>query len=170
MTFQKKSLAVACSLALACMGARADQLSDMQQKLDTLQKEMDELKAQMGSVQKKQEQVAPAPAISMKPGNDLTFKVGGGEVTIYGHADVSLDYVTNGMADFINNGQRVTGHNSWMFDVSSTLSYFAILGERAVSNDLKGVFQFETEDAYASTPGASNQGTDATAQKRSLRA
>src|SRR6266700_2183123 len=112
MSFQKKSLAIACSLALASMGAHADQLSDMQQKLDALQKQVDELKAQLGAVQKKQEQApaaAAAPAISMKPGNDLTFKVGGGEVTLYGHADVSVDYQTNGMSDFINGGQTVTG-------------------------------------------------------------
>ena len=137
MTFQRKSLVIACSLALATMGAHADQVSDMQQKLDALQKQVDELKAQLGAVQKKQEQAAPAPApaVSMKPGNDLTFKVGGGEVTIYGHADVSLDYQTNGMSDFINNGQRVTGHNSWMPDVSSNLSYFgeSLFGEVSFS-------------------------------------
>ena len=82
---------MACSLALACMGsARADQLSDMQAQVDALQRQIQELKAQIGSVQKQQE-AAPtaAPGISMKPGNDLTFNVGGGEVTIYGHVDVS---------------------------------------------------------------------------------
>ncbi len=170
MSFQRKSLAIACSLALASMSAHADQVSDMQQKLDALQKQIEELKAQLGAVQKKQEQAAPAPApaVSVKPGNDLTFKVGGGEVTIYGHADVSLDYQTNGMSDFINNGQKVTGHNSWMPDVSSNLSYFGIRGNRAVSDDLKGVFQFETEVAYAATPGNSDQSTDEGVQKYAL--
>ena len=62
MTFQKKSLAIACSLALACMGsAHADQLSDMQTKLDALTKQIQELQAQIGAVQKKQEQVATPP-------------------------------------------------------------------------------------------------------------
>src|SRR5712691_2598926 len=104
MTFQKKSLAIACSLALACMGsAHADQLSDMQEQLNALQKQIQELQAQIGAVKKKQEQVAPAPSpgISMKPGNDLTFLVGGGEVTLYGHADVSLDYQTSGLSGFM---------------------------------------------------------------------
>jgi predicted porin len=178
MKFTKRSLAIACSLALGSMGvAHADELSDMKAKLDALQKQIQELKDQMGAVQKKQEQAPPAAAaapaapaggVSMKPGNDLTFKVGGGEVTIYGHADVSLDYQTNGMSDFINGGQRVTGHNSWMPDVSSNLSYFGIRGNRSVSDDLKGLFQFETEVAYAATPGASDQATDGTAQKFSL--
>jgi len=173
MTFQKTSLAIACALALAAMGsAHADELSDMKAKLDALQKEIQELKEQMGSVQKKQEQaatqVAPSPGNSIKPGNDLTFRVGGGEVTIYGHADVSLDYQTNGMGDFHTGGQKVTGRNGWLPDVSSNLSYFGIRGERAINNDLKGVFQFETEVAYAATPGASDQATDTTAQKFSL--
>src|SRR5450759_75866 len=161
MTFQKRSLVIACSLALACMAtAHADQVSDMQAKMDALQKQMQELQAQMGTMAKKQEQVAPAPGISMKPGNDLTFQVGGGEVTLYGHVDVSLDNQTNGMSGFQNGGQTVTGHNGWMPDVSSNLSFFGIRGGRPITNDLKAVFQFETEVAYAATPGTSDQSTD----------
>ena len=169
MTFHKRPLAIVCSLAIACMGsAHADQLSDMQTKLDALQRQIQELQAQIGSVQKKQEQAAPSPGVSMKPGNDLTFQVGGGEVTLYGHADVSVDDQTNGMKDFRHNGQTVTGRNGWVPDVSSNLSFFGVRGERAINNDLKALFQFETEVAYASTPGASDQSTDGTAQKFSL--
>jgi Outer membrane protein (porin) len=168
---QKKSVAIACSLALACMGsARADQLSDMQAQVDALQKQIQELKAQIGSVQKKQEQVvvAPSSGVSMKPGNDLTFNVGGGEVTIYGHVDVSVDDQTNGMSGFMHDGQQVTGKNGWVPDVSSNLSYFGVRGNRALGPDLKALFQFETEVAYAATPGASDQAPDGTAQKFSL--
>jgi predicted porin len=169
MNCQRKSLAIACSLALAGMGsAQADQLSDMQSKLDALQKQIQELQSQIGSLQKKQEQVAPPAAVSMKPGNDLTFQVGGGEVTIYGHADVSVDNQTNGMSDFMHNGETVTGHNGWVPDVSSNLSYFGVRGERPIDRDLKAVFQFETEVAYAATPGTSDQSTDSGAQKYSL--
>jgi predicted porin len=170
MIFHKKAVAIACSLALACMGsARADQLSDMQAQVDALQKQIQELKAQVGSVQKKQEQApAAAPGISMKPGNDLTFNVGGGEVQIYGHVDVSVDDQTNGMSNFMHDGQRVTGNNGWVPDVSSNLSYFGVRGNRKLNDDLKAVFQFETEVAYAATPGASDQAPDGTAQKFSL--
>src|SRR5450759_2327431 len=169
MTFQKRSLVIACSLALACMAnAHADQVSDMQAKMDALQKQMQELQAQMGSVLIKQEQVAPAPSISMKPGNDLTLQVGGGEVTLYGHADVSVDYQTSGLSGFIHNGLPVTGNNGWMSDVSSNLSFFGVRGARPIDKDLKAVFQFETEVSYAATPGASDQAPDGTAQKFSL--
>jgi len=169
MTFQKRSLVIACSLALACMAtAHADQVSDMQAKMDALQKQMQELQAQMGTMAKKQEQVAAAPGISMKPGNDLTFQVGGGEVTLYGHADVSVDVQTNGMSGFLHNGLPVTGNNGWMSDVSSNLSFFGIRGNRPVGKDLKGVFQLETEVAYSSTPGTSDQSPDGTALKTGL--
>lgn len=164
-----KPIVGACALVVACMGsAHADQASDMQAKLDSLQKQIQELQAQIGSVKTKQEQVVSSPGISMKPGNDLTFQVGGGEVTLYGHADVSLDYQTSGLSGFQHNGQAVTGNNGWVSDVSSNLSFFGIRGERALNNDLKGVFQFETEVAYAATPGTSDQSTDSGAQKFSL--
>ena len=172
MTFQKKSLAIACAVALASIGdARADPISDMQSKVDALQRQIQELQSQIISVQRaqdKQQPVAPSPGISMKPGNDLTFQVGGGEVTLYGHVDVSLDTQTNGLAGFMNGGAPVTGNNGWVPDVSSNLSYFGVRGQRAIDRDLKAVFQFETEVAYASTPGASDQAPDGTAQKFSL--
>jgi predicted porin len=104
----------------------------------------------------------------MKPGNSLTFEVGGGEITLYGHVDISLDSQTNGMSGFINGGQPVTGNNGWVPDVSSNLSYFGVRGGRPIGDDLKALFQFETEVAYAATPGASDQAPDGTAQKFSL--
>ena len=172
MVLRKKSLVVACSLAVGCMtGARADQISDMQEKLDALQRQVQELQAQIGSVKREQErrEHAPAPSgIAMKPGNDVTFQVGGGEIQIYGHVDVSLDDQTNGMGNFMNGGQRVTGKNGWVPDVSSNLSYFGVRGGRPVGDDLRAVFQFETEVAFAATPGASDQAPDGTAQKYEL--
>src|SRR5436853_2875580 len=177
MTFQKTSVALAVSLALGCVGnAHADQASDMQAKLDALQKEIQELQAQIGALRKKQEQAAPAaaaapakaPANEVKAGKELVFKVGGGEVQLYGHADVSLDDQTNGMTGFLNGGLPVTRHNGWVPDVSSNLSFFGVRGNRAVSDDLKGVFQFETEISYAATPGASDPAPDTTAQKSRL--
>jgi predicted porin len=94
--------------------------------------------------------------------------VGGGEVTLYGHVDVSLDDQTSGLNGFINNGQPVTGKNGWVPDISSNLSYFGIRGLRPVTRDLTALFQFETEVAFAATPGVSDQAPDTTASKFSL--
>jgi predicted porin len=171
MSLRRKSLVISCSLALAVSGsARADQISDMQSKLEALQRQIQELQAQIGAVKQEQAraQAAPPAAVAVKPGKDLTLQIGGGEVQIYGHADVSLDNQTNGMSDFMHDGQRVTGRNGWVPDISSNLSYFGVRGDRPIGGDLKALFQFETEVAYASTPGASDQSPDGTAQKFSL--
>ena len=176
MIVRKRSLAIACSLALASAGAHADQVSDMQKALDALQRQVQELQSQLSAVKKTQEtqaqqkQAQPAPSAGPvgKPGNDLTWQVGGGEVTIYGHVDVSLDDQTNGMSGFMHNGQTVTGNNGWVPDISSNLSYFGVKGGRTLDGDLKAVFQLETEVAVAATPGASDQSPDGTAQKYSL--
>ena len=169
---KNRILVTACSLAFACVGsAHADQLSDLQSKLDAMQKQIQELQSQISSVsktQEKQAQAAPAPGVTMKPGNDLTFRVGGGEIQLYGHVDVSVDDQTNGMSGFIHNGQTVTGRNGYVPDVSSNLSFFGVRGSRSVGDDLMALFQFETEVAFAATPGASDQSPDGTAQKFSL--
>ena len=175
---KRLAVAIACLFALAAAHpVYADETSDIKAKFEALQRQMESLKAQLDTVtsqmrkqqdEQRQAQVASSPGISMKPGNDQTFQVGGGEVTIYGHADVSLDDQTNGMTGFIHNGQKVTGKNGWVPDVSSNLSFFGVRGQRHIDKDLKAVFQFETEVAYAATPGASDQSPDGTAQKFSL--
>src|SRR6185312_71186 len=161
--------AVAMVLAAGAFVGTAAAQSDnetLKRQIDSLQRQIDQLKSAL------EHQQAPAPAPSaappMKPGNNLTYQVGGGEVTLYGHVDLSLDDQTKGLAGFINNGQPVTGKNGWVPDVSSNLSYFGVRGNRSLSKDLKAVFQFETEVAYAATPGASDQAPDGTAQKFSL--
>lgn len=173
MTFQRKALALACSLAVAGAGtARADAVSDLQAQMEVLQKQLDQVKTQVYNMQEKEKKEAKESGggtfLRVKPGNALTFLVGGGEVTLYGHVDVSVDDQTNGMSGFMHNGQTVTGKNGWVPDVSSNLSNFGIRGQRSIGDDLKAVFQFETEVAYAATPGASDQAPDGTAQKFSL--
>src|SRR5204862_7461816 len=103
-----------------------------------------------------------------KPGQGLARHARGGEGPPFGPVCGVLDDQNKGMTGFLHNGLPVTGHNGWVPDVSSNLSNFGVRGNRAVSDDLKGVFQFETEISYAATPGASDQATDTTAQKYSL--
>ncbi len=88
-------------------------------------------------------------AVQRLPGPELKFSVGGGEVQVYGHADVSLDYVDNGLA----NRFGAVGNNGWLAQVSSNLSYFGVRGSRRLVPHLNGVFQIETEVAFSSTPG-----------------
>lgn len=175
MHFIKKPVALACGIALFTISgvAHADQSADMQAQLDALKQQISALQNQLATLAAKP---APAPAaaapsgssmpgISMKPGPDLTFTIGDkSEVTIYGHVDVSYDYQTAGLS----RATGATGNNGYLSDVSSNLSSFGVKGSRILTDDLKGVFQFETEVFYAATPGASDQAPDGTAQKTGL--
>src|SRR5262249_54011725 len=146
---------------------------------ESLQRQIDQLKAAMERMQRAPAPPPPAPVPAHPPqvttappvqaeSKDLIFNVGGGHVQIYGHVDVSLDSQTNGMSGFLNGGEPVTGKNGWVADISSNLSYFGVRGDRRLTHDLTGLFQFETEVAYAATPGASDQAPDTTAQKYEL--
>lgn len=187
MTRKRKPVAHAVLLALAGAAlatgpfdARADEdtqreIRALKDQVEKLSRQVDELSRREAATSARQhdlEKRAPAPAAAaapaVMPGNDLTFHVGGGEVTLYGHLDVSIDTQTNGMKGFINGGEPVTGNNGWVPDISSNLSYFGVKGKRAVDRELEAIFQLETEIAVAATPGASDQAPDGTAQKYEL--
>lgn len=87
--------------------------------------------------------------IQQLPGTELKWSIGGGVVQVYGHADVSLDYVDNGLANRIG----AVGNNGWLTQISSNLSNFGVRGSRKLVRNLTGVFQVETEVAFSSTPG-----------------
>jgi predicted porin len=190
MDRRQKTIARAVAMCFAAVSlaaapyARADEDSQreiraLKEQIEMLSRKVDELSRREAATSAKQERLerqppplAPTPVASGgpvgKPGNSLTFNVGGGEVTLYGHVDVSLDEQTNGMAGFLNGGLPVTGHNGWMPDISSNLSYFGVRGQRPVTPDLTALFQWESEVAFAATPGASDQAPDGTAQKFEL--
>lgn len=159
----------ACLVAFAGMGtAHADDtatIKALQQQLDALQKQIQALQGSVSKVETAQaKQESSSPGISMVPGDDLIFQIGKSQVQLYGHADLSYDVQNSGLSG----AKGATGTNGWLGDVSSNLSYFGVRGERPLNEDLKGVFQFETEIAYAATPGTSDQAADTTAQKTSL--
>jgi len=89
------------------------------------------------------------PAIERLPGREVKFAVAGGQFQIYGHGDVSFDYVDNGLANRVG----AVGNNGWLSQLSSNLSYFGVRGSRRIVPDLNGIFQIETEVAFTSNPG-----------------
>src|SRR6202049_1414134 len=124
MNARKASL-IACVLAFGVSGlAKADAVSDLKANMDSLQRQLDAVKAQLeavtGQLQKQkqeqeQEKRATAPFIQEKPGDALTILApGGGEVTLYGHLDVSFDYLTKGLnSDYGANGGMPLGKMGW---------------------------------------------------------
>src|SRR5258708_11286270 len=55
--------------------------------------------AQGAAADQKPAEKKESNAIQKITGPELKFSVGGGEVQVYGHADVSFDYVDNGLAN-----------------------------------------------------------------------
>lgn len=100
-----------------------------------------------------------------EPGSRFEWSFGGTTVQLYGHADVSYDYVDNGITSAMEAGNPLIGtfpnipgraNNGWLGQVSSNLSYFGVRGSHKVNDYLTGVFQFETEISYAATPGSTS--------------
>ncbi|MDE2599633.1 MAG: porin [Rhodocyclaceae bacterium] len=179
--FKARTLALACAAVFAGQSglALAESKTDqMKAQIDALQRQIDSMKSSLSDVKTEQSsqqaslnkvsaaqaKQAESPSVSMVPGDDLIFQVGKARVQIYGHVDVSLDSMTNGLSGAVG----AKGSNGWMGDVSSNLSFFGMRGSRPLTDDLSGVFQFESEVAYASTPGTSDKAPDTAAQKFGL--
>src|SRR6202795_366730 len=161
------ALLVACALALAVSGlAKADAVSDLKANMESLQRQLDAVKAQLeavtGELQKQKqtqeqehEKRATAPFIQQKPGDALTFLTpGGGEVTLYGNLDVSFDYTTKGLkSDYGDMGGMPVGRMGWEPAIATNLSYVGFRGTHPLKSDLNFVWQLEAGIDISATPG-----------------
>jgi len=102
----------------------------------------------------------PEKKSEKKPREDFTFHAGGATLQIYGHGDVSLDYVDNGISAAqeaaqagLTPAQIARANNGWMTQMSSNLSYLGFRGSRPFNHYLIGVFQIETEVNFSGNPG-----------------
>ena len=100
-----------------------------------------------------------------KASNAFEWTVAGTTVQLYGHADVSFDYVDNGITaaqeaaivpTFPAPNDPRRANNGWMSQISSNLSYFGVRGSHKINDYLTGVFQFETEVGFSAIPGATS--------------
>jgi predicted porin len=156
---------LACTIATV---ARADAISDLKANMESLQRQLDAVKAQLeqvnGQLQKEKQEKerekaampAPnAPYVQLKPGDALTFLTpGGGEVTVYGNLDVSLDYTTKGLkGDYGDNGGVPVGKVGWQPAIATNLSYVGARGSHPLSSDLALIWQLEAGIDISATPG-----------------
>jgi predicted porin len=154
---------------------------EMKQQMDALQRQMNALQAQMQEMLKKQAATpTPGPAgappaaapvaaaghdfLERKAGDGLTFFTRGGEVSIYGNLDVSLDYTTKGIGDMTVDGVPPVGNTGWMWAISSNLSYIGVRGFQTLGEfPANFVYQLETQIDVSATSGTggSNSNTSA---------
>src|SRR6516164_3031447 len=92
-----------------------------------------------------------------KPGaKGLTFLTPGGEITMYGQLDVSIDDTTKGIADKVGpNGptDRPIGNVGWMPAMSTNLSYVGVRGAQKVDDEWRFIYQLETQIDVTATSG-----------------
>jgi predicted porin/uncharacterized coiled-coil protein SlyX len=102
---------------------------------------------------------------TQKGSNALEWTVAGTKIQVYGHADLSYDYVDNGITPAIEAAvvpsfpppnDPLRGNNGWLSQVSSNLSYFGVRGSHKINDFLTGIFQFETEVSFSPIPGATS--------------
>jgi predicted porin len=174
------AIAMACVL-LSAGAARADDASDLKAKFESLQKQMEAVKAQLDQVtsqlekQKQEQQKAAAagsgggavPFLKKKEGDPVTFVTPGGEVTLYGHFNVSLDDTTKGISGLQDSNtppQTPLGRVGWMPALSTNLSYLGVRGFQKLVDDLNFVYQFETQIDITATSGTVNTNSNNSSQ------
>jgi len=150
--------------------ARADDASDLKAKFDELQKQMETLKQQLDQVnaqlKKQQEEQAKAaaaggggaaPFLKKKEGDPITFITPGGEVTLYGHVNLSIDNTTKGLqGETCCGGASPLGRVGWMPALSTNLSYVGVRGFQKLIDDLRLVYQFETQIDITASSGVTD--------------
>jgi predicted porin len=75
-------------------------------------------------------------------------------VTLYGHVNLSLDDTTKGIQGMKDGGGNTpVGRVGWMPALSSNLSYVGVRGFQKLIDDLRLVYQFETQIDITATSG-----------------
>lgn len=182
MSFKSGFTTIALAVFAACGAwpAQAQPASgddDLRRKVEELQKQLDALKAQLQSLSQTPPAAAaaspaasPAPAPAMagaepiqrKPGEGLTILTRGGEATIYGVLDVSVDDSSKGLDGMTVGGVPPAGRMGWMPDISTNLSYVGIRGFQSLGDfPARFVYQLETQIDLSASSGlsASNSNT-----------
>jgi predicted porin len=156
MKFSNAALSAALLLALGNIAvprsAHAQSDNDaMKRQIDSLQRQIDELKKNQGRA------AEPSGSAAESPGRGAAPVTADAAIQIYGHLDLSVDSATKGMSEGRTNagGATAVGKLGWQPDVSANLSYVGIRAARNVAEDLRAIFQFETQIDVAATPGPS---------------
>ena len=144
MKMKLKATAGLCALIVGTSGIGFSSIAsaetdnqDLKQQVDMLQKKVDILSTHLS-----EQQNAPAAPggheyIERKAGDGMTFFTRGGEVSIYGNLDISVDDTTKGISHMTAPGTgEVTpaGNGGWMPAISTNLSYVGLRGFQSLGD------------------------------------
>ncbi len=88
------------------------------------------------------------------PGKGLSFTTPGGQFSVYGNLDLSLDAATKGYRDD-SSADSPVGVKGWQPDISTNSSYIGIKGSQNIPGiaPLKFIYQLETQIDVSATSG-----------------
>ena len=176
-------LALLAGTTGAVAQAQTTDNQELQRKIDALQQQLDELRAQVRSGSAGQgapAAAAPAPAgaaaaaapadakavswptpIERKPGDGFTLLTRGGELSIYGVLDLSADTASKGLNGLTANNVGPAGNPGWMEDISSNISYIGVRGFQSLGNfPARFVYQLETQVDVSASSGTSGSNSN----------
>src|SRR5579862_2884465 len=178
--------AVACGTGSAAFSgaAFAQSPEEMKRQIELLQQQIDMLKNrfdQMSTQQQQQQQqiqkvqtAAPAAAggdghgfLERKEGDGITFYTRGGEVSIYGNLDISVDDTTKGIGGktAANPPTSPVGNTGWMPAISTNLSYVGVRGFQTLGDwQTRFVNQLETQIDVSASSGTTNTNSNTSDQ------
>jgi predicted porin len=161
------------SIGLSGVAIAQSSTEEMKQQIDLLQKQieklttrLDNVSAQLNAAQPTQSATPTASGsheyIERKSGDGTTFLTRGGEVSIYGNLDISLDTTTKGIGDKIaNDGGSPPGNGGWMPAVSTNLSYVGVRGSQSLGDyPANFVYQLETQIDVSATSGTNGSNSN----------
>ena len=190
----KKRIALLCALAFGASGMAmtgsvfAQSTDEMKRQIDELQRQLQMLKERMDQMSQQQKapppaqasQATPAPSgsghgfLERKEDDGITFYTRGGEVSVYGTLDVSVDTSTKGISGMNTGGappfNTPVGNGGWQPAISSNLSYVGVRGFQTLGDrPTRFVYQLETQIDISATPGSTNTNSNqSTAVKGAL--
>ena len=175
-----KYLATVCAVTFGAAGitfgsgAFAQSPSDMKAQIEELQRQLQVLKERLDKQEAQQAQ-KPAPSraaaggtehgfLERKEGDGITFYTRGGEVSVYGNLDLSVDSTTKGISGMtapVDPGFgapgavfSTIGNGGWMSAISSNLSYVGVRGFQSLGDmPMNFVYQLETQIDVSATSG-----------------
>src|SRR5579885_1813740 len=142
--------AASVAFAVAASPTRAQTNDDMRRAIEELQRQIQVLKDRLDKQETQQKAQSAAPAappaaapataaagqhefLERKPGDNVTFFTRGGEATIYGNLDLSIDDISKGISGMTNDaGQHPVGRGGYMTDISTNVSFIGIRGFQTI--------------------------------------
>ena len=142
------------------MQAVLQQLAAMQQKIDSLSAVPPTVPTTAATATA----AAVAQPITRKAADGLTLLTRGGELSLYGNLDVSIDITTKGIATLGVGGVPPPGNNGYLPAISTNLSYFGLRGFQQVGDsNTRFVYQLETQVDISATSGNSASNSNSSA-------